>query len=395
MGTHTHRSSHTMHAWRAEHDAPLWASAQDELVRTEDGRTLLDLSMDHGACLWGHASVMERIAKRYDAATLATGLGSTHSTVLRERATDELVGWAQQYWDNQPELVAGILHTGAEAVEAAVKTAIAATGRPGVVTFQGAYHGSFGVAAGATASDSARDAFEETVEFEHLRRERFGSVPILDETVACVVAEPIQGASGVQLPPDGWLDALREECSRAGAMLVLDDVLAGAGRTGHAIEGAGCGPDIVTLAKAIGGGVMCSVVLARAEVGEAAWEGENPPSLSTTFYGHPLSCAAILEVLELHERHDVPGLCERVAQAVTDAAAEAGITARGRGAFWALDTGTKDGGTKLASALLRRGVIVTPSGTDNESVTLTPSIRMTDDSLQWMHEAIVATTTRA
>jgi 4-aminobutyrate aminotransferase-like enzyme len=390
MATDTHRRSRTMHAWRADEDAPLWVSAQDELVRTDDGRTLLDLTMDHGACLWGHASIMERIARRYDVVTLATGLGSTHSTVLRERATDELVGWAQQSWNNQPELVAGILHTGAEAVEAAVKTAIAATGRPGVVTFEGAYHGSFGVAAGATSGGSARDAFEETVEFEHLRRERFGSVPLLDESVACVIAEPIQGATGVHVPPEGWLDSLREECSRAGALLILDDVLAGAGRTGRAIEGAACGPDIVTLAKAIGGGVVCSAVLARSEVAEAAWEGENPPTLSTTYYGHPLSCAAMLEVLELHETSDVHGLADRVATAIREAADEACITARGRGAFWALDTGTKDGGTELAKTLLQRGVIVTPTGSDSEGVMLTPSIRMTDDSLQWMREAIVA-----
>ncbi len=390
MATDTHRHSRTMHAWRADEDAPLWVSARDELVRTDDGRTLLDLSMNHGACLWGHASIMERIARRHDAASLATGLGSTHSTVLREQATDELVGWAQQSWDNQPELVAGILHTGAEAVEAAVKTAIAATGRPGVVTFEGAYHGSFGLAAGATASDSARSEFEDTVEFEHFRRERFGSIPLLDETVACIVAEPIQGASGVQLPPDAWLDALREECSRVGALLVLDDVLVGAGRTGRALEGAGCGPDIVTLAKAIGGGVVCSAVIARSEVAEAAWEGDDPPSLSTTYYGHPLSCAAILEVLELHERSDVPGLADRVASAVQAAAAEADIQARGRGAFWALDTGTESGGATLASALLRRGLIVTPTGSDGAGVMLTPSIRMSDESLQWMHEAIVA-----
>ena len=390
MATDTHHHSHTMQAWRADEDAPLWASAQDELVHTDDGRTLLDLSMDHGACLWGHGSIMERVMRRYDAAALATGLGSTHSTVLRERATDELVGWARQYWDNQPELVAGILHTGAEAVEAAVKTAIAATGRPGVVTFQGAYHGSFGLAAGATSSDSAREAFDDTVEFEHVRRERYGSIPLLDERVACVVAEPIQGATGVQVPSDDWLDSLREECTRAGAMLILDDVLVGAGRTGRALEGASCGPDIVTLAKAIGGGVICSAVVARSEVAEAAWEGDDPPSLSTTYYGHPLSCAAILEVLELHEREDLAGLGDRVASAIREAAAEAGITARGRGAFWALDTGSRDGGAELAKALLQRGVIVTPSGSDDEAVMLTPSLRMTDESLHWLHEAIVA-----
>ena len=384
-----------MHAWRADEQAPVWASAQDELVRTAEGSTLLDLVMDHGACMWGHGSVLERILRRYDPTELATGLGSTHTTELRERATDELVGWAQQHWEGQPELVAGILHTGAEAVEAAVKTAIAATGRPGVVTFVGAYHGSFGVAAGATASDAGRAEFADTVEFEHLHRERYGSVPVLDDSVACVVAEPIQGASGATVPPDGWLDALREECTRAGALLVLDDVMAGAGRTGNPIEGATCGPDIVTLAKAIGGGVVCSAVLARSEVAEAAWEGDDAPTLSTTYYGHPMSCAAILEVLELHERNDVRGLAERVAATVRETAAEAGLHATGRGAMWALDTGTEQGGAKLAEALLDRNVIVTPTGANSEAIMLLPSIRMSDDSLQWLHEAIVATTTRA
>lgn len=394
MAISTDRRTHTMHAWRPDVHAPTWASARGELVRTVDGGTMLDLAMEHGACLWGHAFVLERMLRRHDAAELATGLGATHTTVLRDRATDELVGWAQQFWRGQPELVAGILHTGAEAVEAAIKTAIAATGRPRVVTFQGAYHGSFGVAAAATASSSARAAFDDTVEFEHLRRERYGSVPLLDDTVACVVAEPIQGASGVTIPSDGWLDALREECTRVGAMLILDDVLVGAGRTGRPLEGAACGPDIVTLAKAICGGVVGSVVLARREVARAAWDGDDAPSLSTTFYGHPLSCAAILEVLELHERHDLHEHGERIAEAVQEAAAEAGVQARGRGAIWALDAGSPDGGTRWAKRLLDRGVIVTPTGSDSEGVMLLPSLLTSEDSLAWMHEAIVATAPR-
>lgn len=379
-----------MHAWRADADAPIWAGARGERVRTVEGETLLDLAMEHGACLWGHATVIERIVRRHSPEQLATGLGGTHSTVLRERATRALVEWAQQHWQNQPELVAGILHTGAEAVEAAIKTALAATGRSGVVVFDGAYHGSFGTAAGATAGSSGRDAFEPTIEFEQVRRERYGSVPLLDESVACVVAEPIQGNTGVQLPPDGWLDRLREECTRAGALLVLDDVLVGAGRTGRALEGAGAGPDIVTLAKAIGGGVICSAVLARSEVAEAAWSGDDAPSLSTTYYGHPLSCAAILEVLALHEAHDVAERAARVGDAITAAGREAGLQARGRGAFWALDTGSKDGGSRLADALLERRVIVTPTGSDAEAVLLLPSLLMSDESLRWMHEAIVA-----
>lgn len=390
MATTDTQHATTMHAWRPSEDAPVWATARGERVEATDGRELLDLAMEHGACLWGHGAVTERIMERYSAGELATGLGATHSTELRERATDELVRWARQQWQNQPELVAGILHTGAEAVEAAVKTAIAATGRPGVVAFEGAYHGSFGIAAGMTASGSARSAFDETVEFDHVRRERYGSVPVLDEQVACVIAEPIQGNTGVVLPPDGWLDRLREECTRVGALLVLDDVLVGAGRTGRAIEGAGSGPDIVTLAKAIGGGVVCSAVLARREVSEAAWASDDAPSLSSTYYGHPLSCAAILEVLELHASNDVPQLAGRVGDAVQSAAREAGLDARGRGAFWALDTGSEGGGSELQGRLLERGVIATASGSAQESVNLMPTLRMSDESLQWMHEAIVA-----
>lgn len=390
MATNTSGGSRTMQAWRAAPDAPVWSRARGELVRTTDDRTLLDLSMEHGACLWGHATVVERILHRYSPDVLATGLGSTHTTQLRERATDELCAWAREHWQRQPELVAGILHTGAEAVEAAIKTALAATGKPAVVTFEGAYHGSFGTAAAATESDAARGAFRPTIEFSQVRREPFGTVPALGDDVACVVAEPIQGSSGVQLPPEGWLERLREECTRAGALLVLDDVLVGCGRTGAAIEGVECGPDIVTLAKALGGGMVCSAVVARAEVAEAAWSGQQPPQLSTTFYGHPLSCAAVLEVLQLHQQHDVASLAERVAAAVQQAAGEARLTARGRGAIWALDAGEPKAGSRLADALLARGVITTVTGTDAEGVMLLPSLLMSDESLDWMREAIVS-----
>jgi acetylornithine/succinyldiaminopimelate/putrescine aminotransferase len=374
--------------WTPSADAPGWASARGELVRTVDGRELVDLAMGWGACLWGHALVTERIFDHFGAAELAQGVGSSQTTAIRQRAEGELVEWARLAWPGAPDLRVGILHTGAEAVEAALKTALAATGRSEIVAFEGAYHGSFGASVAASADDATRRAFEPTFRFEHVRHVPYGEVPQLDEQVACVIVEPIQGATGVVVPPSTFLADLRAECDRVGALLVLDDVLAGCGRTGVPIEGVDCRPDVVCLAKALGGGVIASAVVMPADIAERAWGGDDAPSLSTTYYGHPLSCAAIIEVLALHREHDLAELCAPIEAALRRIEDATPLTLRGKGAFWAL-VGEPDQGTALSKELLERDVIADPGGDENEVLSLKPSLLMASHSLDRIVDAVL------
>jgi acetylornithine/N-succinyldiaminopimelate aminotransferase len=384
----THQLETDLPSWAPKPDAPVWASASGELVRAVDGRELVDMSMGWGACLWGHALVYRRILERHDPAELAQGVGSTHTTALRQRAEQALIDWARSHWPGSPTLRTGILHTGAEAVETALKTALAATGRHEIVAFDGAYHGSFGCAIAATDDPDARDAFAPTFRFEHVRHVPFGVVPELSEQTACVIVEPIQGSTGAVMPPDGFLRELRAECDRVGALLVLDDVLVGCGRTGVPLEGIECAPDVLVLAKALGGGMMCSAVLMPEHVAEAAWGGDDAPSLSTTYYGHPFSCAAILEVLALHDEHDLQALCRPIEQTLRRIEQHTSLTLRGKGAFWAL-VGEEGQGRQLAGELLERDVIADAGGDQHEALSLKPSLLIREESLDRVVDAVL------
>ena len=333
--------------------------------------------MGWGACLWGHALIAERIFDRYDPAELALGVGSTQTTRLRQRAEQQLVEWADEVWPGTPRLRVGILHTGAEAVEAALKTALAATGRTEIVAFEGAYHGSFGVAVAASDDADTRRAFEPTFRYQRLRHVPYGEVPELSDDTACVIVEPVQGSAGVVVPPEGFLDALREECDRVGALLVLDDVLAGCGRTGEPIEGIHCSPDIVVLAKALGG---------DDRVGRAHDRGRRVCGVGWRRYAEPVddllrapvSCAAILEVLALHEEFDLVELCRPFERALRRVEDQTSLALRGKGAFWALAGGEQQG-ARVFNELLERGVIVDAAGNSGEVLSIKPSLLMRED----------------
>jgi acetylornithine/succinyldiaminopimelate/putrescine aminotransferase/predicted amino acid dehydrogenase len=199
-------------------------------------------------------------------------------------------------------------NSGAESVEAAIKMCRAATGRPGIVSTHHSFHGKtlgalsatgnpdYGQAFGAPVADFGRIPFGDA---EALRRE-------LDERpdyYAAFVVEPIQGEGGVVVPPPGYLKAVREICTKAGVLLVLDEVQTGLGRTGtmFACQAEGVEPDVMTLAKALGGGLMpIGAVLAS----EAAYSETFALKHSSTFAGNALACRAGLAALRLLTRDD-------------------------------------------------------------------------------------------
>lgn len=375
-----------MPPWQPDESAPVWHRAIDEHVVTSEGRELVDMVMGHGACLWGHGYVTGRVLERYGPEVLAQGIGSQASTELRERALGQLCRWAARSWPSAEPIQVGILHTGAEAVEAAVRTAISATGRPRGVAFENAYHGSFGLAAACSWNGDPDGRFTSLLRQDAVRHVPFGEVPQLDERDAFVIVEPVQGSSGATCAPDGFLTELREACTQAGTMLILDDVLVGAGRTGAMLEGAHVDPDIVTLAKAIGGGMIASALLTRRGIAAAAWGGDDAPSLGTTYYAHPFTCAAILEVIDLLDRSDLAALCRPFDEAMATVTDRTGLTRRGRGAMQALIT-QPGGGPALAERLLAAGFLTSPSGAEDEAVLFTPSLRMAQGSLDEFVEA--------
>jgi 4-aminobutyrate aminotransferase/(S)-3-amino-2-methylpropionate transaminase len=216
------------------------------------------------------------------------------------------------------------LTTGAEAIENAVKIARAATGRPAIVAFSGAFHGrtslgmaltgkvapyklGFGPFPGEIYHVAFPDAFHGISVEESLRAlETLFKADVEPSRVAGILIEPVQGEGGFNVAPFEFLQALRQLCDRHGILLIVDEIQTGFGRTGRmfAIEHAGVAPDLVALAKSLGGGFPLSAVTGRAEVMDAA----QPGGLGGTYAGSPIACAAGLAVLDVIEEE---GLLDR------------------------------------------------------------------------------------
>ncbi|MCB0877651.1 MAG: aminotransferase class III-fold pyridoxal phosphate-dependent enzyme [Thermoleophilia bacterium] len=341
--------------------------------------SVLDLAMVFGSRLWGHDLPLDA-----DALGAAPGTGDLYTNELRERASTMLCERvARELHEDPDEWRALVLHTGSESVETALKTALRATARTQMVAYQGAYHGTFGLALAVTHDGRFRDSWAAQLP-DTVQWASWGFVPALDADTACVIVEPWQGRAGVIPPKPGFLALLREECDRVGALLILDAVLCGAGRTGPTIaqELAEARPDIVCLGKAIGCGVTASAVVCRTGVAEDAWDrGPVEPAHTSTSLGDPLASAGIIAAL-----HRLDMRKDELVQASRDwfsmlqpLARESRLQLRGIGMTWALDTRASGGGVELAHRLLdEHQILVVPSGPDGSSITIYPAVPTTD-----------------
>ncbi len=263
---------------------------QGAQVWDADGRRYLDLLGGIAVNALGHAhpAVVEAVTRQ------VSTLGHTSNLYINEPAlvlAERLVELL-----DQPDARVLFANSGAEANEAAFKIA-RRTGRPRIIAAEGAFHGRTMGALALTGQPAKRTPFEPMPPgVSHIP---YGDVTALDAAVtdetAAVFVEPIMGETGVVIPPQGYLRAAREITARRGALLVLDEVQTGIGRTGawFAHQADGIVPDVVTLAKGLGGGLPIGACVG---IGAAARLLE-PGQHGTTFGGNPVSCAAALAVL--------------------------------------------------------------------------------------------------
>jgi acetylornithine/N-succinyldiaminopimelate aminotransferase len=186
------------------------------------------------------------------------------------------------------------VNSGSEAVEGALKLAKRFTGRSRIVSFRNSYHGSTHGALSIQGSETYRNAFRPLLpdtfqaDFNDVN-----SLELIDEKTACVIVEPIQGEAGVVVPVNKFLEKIRARCSSTGALLIFDEIQTGFGRTGFmfAADRYNVVPDIILLAKALGGGMPLGAFISTKEIMSSL---SNKPVLGhiTTFGGHPVSCAA-------------------------------------------------------------------------------------------------------
>ena len=204
-------------------------------------------------------------------------------------------------------------NSGAEAVEGALKLAKRFTGRRRMVACRNAYHGSTHGAMSVMESREFSDAYGPMLPgVDWIRFNEPEDLGRITEETACVLVEPVQGEAGVRIPQEGYLEALRRRCDEVGTLLIFDEIQTGFGRTGEmfAMSKYGVIPDIVCLAKALGGGMPLGAFVSSGRIMECI---SHDPALGhiTTFGGHPVCCAAGLAAMEYIIDEGLLGSVER------------------------------------------------------------------------------------
>ena len=266
------------------------------IVRSADGREFIDCVGGYGSYAFGHRNpaIVAAVKEQLDRMPMSSKL--LLNPLLAQLAHDlaEITPGDLQF--------SFISNSGTEAVEAALKLSRLATGKPGIISAVNAYHGKTLGSLSSTHRESFQQPFRPLID-------KFAQVPFadsaaleaaIDDNTAAVMLEPVQGEGGIIVPPDGYLREVREITARRGVLLILDEVQTGMGRTGFnfACEREGVTPDIMILAKALGGGVMpIGATIGSARVWQA-FEA-NPLVHTSTFGGNELACAAAIAALKL------------------------------------------------------------------------------------------------
>jgi len=272
----------------------------------KSGREYIDCWSAYGVALVGHChpKVVEAIKRQ------AEVLHSCHNSVYTE-ARSEFLRKLMAITPNGLKR-AFLSNSGAESVETALKMARRFTGKTDIIAFVGAFHGKTMGALSATWNPKYRANFEPLVPgFKHVPYGKTEPVAeAITEKTAAVIVEPIQGESGVKVPPAEFLKELRELCDRKDVLLILDEVQTGFGRTGKlfACEHSGVIPDILCLAKSVAGGLPFGVTVAREDVVGALKIGEH----SSTFGGNPLVCAAASATIDIIMRENLPERADKL-----------------------------------------------------------------------------------
>ncbi len=290
-------------------DSPLMLeikSAEGIYLHGKDGRKYVDLISGIGVSNVGHChpyviKAIRRQLKRY-----------LHVMVYGEYIQSPQVNLARQLASTLPPSLDNVylVNSGSEAIEGALKLAKRYTGRTEIISYHNAYHGSTHGALSVGGSEQFKNAYRPLLpDIRQIRFNETSDLAQITEKTACVLIETVQGEAGIRIPSKSYLQALREQCTRTGTLLILDEIQAGFGRTGKfwAFEHFDIIPDILVCAKGMGGGMPIGAFIASKEMMSVF---TNHPVLGhiTTFGGHPVSCVASLATMriilknKLHER---------------------------------------------------------------------------------------------
>jgi acetylornithine/succinyldiaminopimelate/putrescine aminotransferase len=363
-----------------------WQRAAGANVWDVDGNRYVDLTAAFGVASVGHTNPRVVAALKAQAGKLLHAMGDVHPNELKLRLARELVALTFGRWTKSAGRVM-FANSGAEAVEAALKTAAIHTKRPGVIAFEGAYHGlTYGALDTTWRAKFRKDFNEQLGHFTaHVPFGRLPDVTNLHEFGA-VIVEPIQGRGGIIVPPDDFLPRLRKFCDQHDLVLIFDEIYTGFCRTGRwfACEHWNVVPDIVCVGKAMAGGFPLSACIGRAEVMDSWPESQGEAIHTSTFLGNPLGCAAALAAIGEMKRLKLDRRSRELGGWLAKRLAGFG-TVRGKGLMLGVEVGNAG---PIVENLLPRGVLALPEGNRGEILGVTPPLVITERQLEYCVAAL-------
>lgn len=271
--------------------------AEGVFLYTPEGKRYVDLVSGVSVSNVGHSNP-EVIAAVCEQASKHMHL-MVYGEIVQQPQVDHATLLASQLPGNLDVIY--YVNSGSEANEAAIKLAKRKSGRREIISCVNCYHGSTQGALSLMSSEKFKNSFRPLLpDIRHIRFNSFEDLELITERTAAFIIEPVQGEGGVQIPVEGYLEAVRERCDKTGTILIFDEIQTGFGRCGKlfAAQRWNVVPDIITLAKALGGGMPLGAFAASKELMDL-WQSNPVLGHITTFGGHPVSCAAALASLRI------------------------------------------------------------------------------------------------
>lgn len=284
-------------------------------------------------------------------------------------------------------------NSGSEAVEGALKLAKRFTGRSEITAFKNAYHGSTHGSLSVMGNEYFKQAFRPLLpDVRFLRYNNAGDLKYISNKTACVIAESIQGEAGVIVPDISFMQELRNKCSNKGALLILDEVQTGMGRTGKmfGFEHYGIVPDIITLAKGFGGGMPLGAFISSKKIMHCL--SDNPVlGHITTFGGHPVSCAAAIANMEVIIKENLAAKAEAKGKLFKKYLVHPAIKSfRGKGLLSACEFADEKTNREIIGRCIEKGVITDWFLFAPECMRIAPPLTITEEEIKNACEVIVS-----
>jgi len=373
-----------------------FTSGKGSNVCDVDGNRYVDLAAGFGSVLLGHGA--PSVARAIEAQTdrMLQALGDMYSADIKVALLERL---ASIHPGQSPRVL--LCQSGSDAMTAALKTCVLATGKPGIVAFEGSYHGlDHGPLAACGFRESYRAPFAAQLNphvafapYPKSEADLDASLSAVEKAlsrgdIGAVLVEPVLGRGGIVVPPDAFLRGLSELAHRHGALLVADEIWTGLGRTGAMLRSTavGASPDVLVLGKGLGGGLSISACIASDAVMQA-WARDGQVVHTSTHAGAPLPCAVAIAVLDsLRFRRLVPNAAEvgaRTKAYLRGAVAGAAGVVEVRGIGLMLGVALESGALALRAAhrLLELGYIVTTGGLSGEVIVWSPALTIAEEQL--------------